>query len=203
MSPSLARLINVFDWSDSFRYLHPSSPTLSRYYEERGITGASRIDRQYHWGSIVPIQAEYSSIAFSDHFTHTVKVTVPDQLARMCTPRARRQFKIKEEVARDFQFQDTVKVAMEDWEQVRQAGLPVLSWWELIVKPGIRKIAMFRNKEMNEARKLELNLLLLRQSYLVRKLQHYQTHRWTSQIPELVGIQIRIQDWYKRAAEKI
>ena len=121
----------------------------------------------------------------------------------MCTPRARRQFKIKEEVARDFQFQDTVKVAMEDWEQERQAGLPVLSWWELIVKPGIRKIAMFRNKEMNEARKLELNLLLLRQSYLVRKLQHYQTHRWTSQIPELVGIQIRIQNWYIRAAEKI
>ena len=37
----------------------------------------------------------------------------------------------------------------------------------------------------------------------MRKLQHYQTHRWTSQIPELVGIQIRIQDWYNRAAEKI
>ena len=46
-------------------------------------------------------------------------------------------------------------MALEEWEQVRQAGLPVLSWWELIVKPGIRKIAMSRNKEMNEARKLE------------------------------------------------
>jgi exonuclease III len=48
MSPCLGRLINVFDWSDSYRSLHPTSTTFSRYYEARGITGASRIDRQYH-----------------------------------------------------------------------------------------------------------------------------------------------------------
>ena len=99
LSPCLNRLTKVFDWCDSYRYLHPTSPTFSRYYEARGITGASRIDRQYHWGSIVPTQAEYTPIAFSDHFSYTVKVTVPDQLARMSSPRSRPLFKIKEEVA--------------------------------------------------------------------------------------------------------
>ena len=108
MSPCLGRLINVFDWSDSHRSFHPTSTTFSRYYEAKGITGASRIDSQHNWGSIVPIQAEYSSIAFSDHFAYTVKVKVPDQLARMSSPRP--QFKIKEEVARD------------SLEQVRRAG---------------------------------------------------------------------------------
>ena len=132
-----------------------------------------------------------------------MKVTVPDQLARMSSPRSRPLFKIKEEVARDTQFQDTVKVAMEEWEQVRLAGLPVLSWWELIIKPGIRKIAMSRSKEINEDRKGHLNLLLLRQAYLVRKIQHQQVGQWHRYKPELLDIQLNIQNWYKKSAEKI
>ena len=202
ISPSLSRLVKVFDWSDSYRFLHPISPTFSRYYEARGVTGASRIDRQYHWGNIIPTEAEYLPLAFSDHLAHIVKVSVPDQLARMFSPRSRPLFKIKEEVARDILFQDNVKVAMEEWEQVKQAGLPLLSWWELIVKPGIRNIAMSRSKEINQGKKIHLNLLLLRQAYLVRKV-HHQRNQWHSLLPELLEVQHRIQDWYKKAAEKV
>ena len=47
MSPSLKRLEKVFGWVDSFRHLYPGAPTFSRYYESRGVSGATRIDRQY------------------------------------------------------------------------------------------------------------------------------------------------------------
>jgi hypothetical protein len=49
--------------------------------------------------------------------------------------------------------------------------LDTLSWWELIVKPGTRKLLIERGKEMNRERNSLLNLLMLRQCYLVAKLQ--------------------------------
>ena len=189
MSPSLTRLMKAFGWVDSFRYLNPKSLSYSRYYEARGIAGASRINRQYHWGEVVPTQAEYIPIAFSDHLTHTVKIRVPDPLARMYCPRSRPQFKIREEVARDKEFQDRVNRSMEEWEAVRQEGLPVLSWWEIIVKPGIRKIAIERSKEINRDKKSVLNFLLLRQAYLVRKIRHSdQAQVWQDRLPELLTV---------------
>ena len=48
MSPSLKRLTKTFGWVDSFRSLYPAVSTFSRYYESRGVSGASRIYRQYH-----------------------------------------------------------------------------------------------------------------------------------------------------------
>ena len=203
LSPSLGRLLRAFDWTDSFRYLHPSSNTFSRYYVIRGISGARRIDQQYHWGNIIPIEASYFPIAFSDPFAQIVKVKIPDPLARLCSPRSRPQFKVREEVARDQEFQDAVQVAMEEWELVRLEGLPVLSWWELIVKPGIKKIAMDRSKCINISRRSLLNLLLLRQSYLVRKIQNSQANQWDTHLPELLNIQVQIQLWYKKVSEKI
>ena len=203
MSPCLKRLISAFDWNDSFRSLHPTTTIFSRYYESRGTSGASRIDRQYHWGDISPLHAEYSALAFSDHSAHTVRVKVPNQLSVMCSPRSKPQFKIREEVARDKVFHESVKVAMEEWEQVRVEGLPVLAWWEMLVKPGIRKIAIERSKEINFNRRSELNLLLLRQAYLVRKIHHSRSDEWNTKLPELLSVQILIQAWYKKLAEKI
>ena len=85
----------------------------------------------------MPTRAEYTAVAFSDHLAHTVEVKVPDPLARMCCPRSRPEFKIREEVARDTMFQQWVEESLAEWESVRQEGLPVLFWWEIIVKPGI------------------------------------------------------------------
>ena len=203
ISPSLVRLVKAFDWADSFRYIHPTATTFSRYYETRGTSGASRIDRQYHWGNITPVQAQYLPLAFSDHFAHIVKVKMPDQLARLCSPRNRPQFKVREEVARDQEFQERVQVAMEEWDQVRQEGLPVLAWWEMIVKPGIKKIAMERSKQINVTRKSQLNILLLRQAYLVKKIHNSQANHWDNHLPELLSIQLQIQSWYRKLAEKI
>ena len=46
-----------------------------------------------------------------------------------------------------------------------------LLWWEYTVKPGIKKLAIDRGKEINKDKRSELNLILLRQGYLTRKVQ--------------------------------
>ena len=48
ISPSLRRLTKAFNWSDSYRSLHPDSATYSHYYDNKHGDGAARIDRQYH-----------------------------------------------------------------------------------------------------------------------------------------------------------
>ena len=203
ISPSLSRLVNVFGWKDSFRFLHPQSFSFSRYYEVRGSQGASRIDRQYHWGEVYPVSAEYSPIAFSDHMAHTVRLQVPDPLVRMCCPKSRPQFQIREEVARDKDFQEWVGESMQEWDEVREQGLPVLLWWEMIVKPGIRKLAMVRSKQINQGKRSRLNLLLLRQSYLVKKIKHSNQDLWSQKLPDLITVQSQIQAWYEEQSEKI
>ena len=65
-------------------------------------------------------------MAFSDHYAHTIQMMVPDSLAtRTLCPKLRPVFKVKEEVAYDKDFQDRVKMAMDEWGDVRDLGLPV------------------------------------------------------------------------------
>ena len=71
------------------------------------------------------------------------------------------------------------------------------------LKPGIRKIAMERSKEINQDRRAKLNLLLLHQAYLVRKIQHSQSHEWEHRLAELMNVQQQIQSWYRQVAQKI
>ena len=202
-SPCLMRLVKAFKWTDSFRLIHQNKRSFSRYYESKGTVGASRLDRQYQWGDLSILSADYSSIAFSDHLAHIVQIKVPVSLARLLGPKSRPIFKIKEDVAYDKLFQDTVRISMGEWEHVRKQGLPIFQWWEWIVKPGIRKIAMNRSKQINTERRSQLNLLLLRQSYLVRKLQLSHQDQWTKWLPEISVIHCQINDWYKEASNKI
>ena len=56
---------------------------------------------------------------------------------------------------------------MVSWKSLRGYGLDTLVWWEMVVNPGIRK----RSKELSMEKRESLNLLLLRQCYLTRKIQ--------------------------------
>ena len=44
-------------------------------------------------------------------------------------------------------------VNMKEWKEVRKFGVPVLTWWEVLVKPGIKKLAIERSKELNKERR--------------------------------------------------
>ena len=82
---------------------------------------------------------------------------------------------------------------MRDWEAVKQLGVPVLTWWEVLVKPGIRKLAIQRTKEVNRERRAHLNLLMMRQSYLTRKVKLGEA----GSLAALREIQLMIEDWFR------
>ena len=120
-------------------------------------------------------------------------------------PTSRPSFRLKADVIKDQEFQSRLSEAMTSWQRVRDfqdkdsRQLGVLVWWESLVKPGIRKIAIQRSKELNMCRREEMNLLLLRQTYLTRKIQKGQTYR----LGELNTVHILMERWYSKECEKV
>ena len=199
-SPCLKRLIKNFKWTDSFRTLNPKQKIFSRYYDNiQHGEGATRIDRSYHFGNLEITQAKYVGVAFSDHFSYIVTIKVPDHFAKLICPRSKPLFKAKPEVVTDPLFKKRLKENFSHWIQIREFGLNVLTWWELVVKPGVKKLLLERGKEINKKRAGELNFLLLRQSYLVRKVQAGQLHR----LADLKSVQLEIEHWHNKECEKI
>ena len=114
--------------------------------------GASRIDRSYHWGEVTIVEAGYHSIAFSDHMALIVKITLPglEQIISQFCP----HFKTSPEVVFDKLFKSRMEQEMVGWQHVRQRSLLILPWWEIVVKPGIRRLAINHSKELNNKRGL-------------------------------------------------
>ena len=160
MSPNFKRLVQSFTWVDSFRVLHPREVQYSSGV--RG-EGASRIDRCYHYGDLEVVKASYLPLAFSDHYAHIVSIKLPDPFSRLVCPRSPPSFRIKAEDVQDRIFHENFAESMVSWQAVRSFGLEILPWWELLVKPGVKKLAQNRARELNREKKEELNLLRLRQ----------------------------------------
>ena len=120
-------------------------------------------------------------------------------MSRILSPKSRPLFKIKPEVIRDQTFQDRLKDSLIDWQEVRDLGLDVLTWWKVMVKQGIKKLAIKRSKQMNRERRGELNLLFLRQAHLARQIQNGRIER----LGELRSVQLLIQDWYETESKKV
>ena len=164
--------------------------------------GATRIGRNYHFGEVKVVEAKYLPLAFSDHFAHIVKISLPEPLARILSPRSRPTFKLRAEVIMEELFQGRLAEAMESWVRVKHfqgQDTDTLLWWEMLVKPGIKKLGIDRSKEINKAKREELTLLLLRQVNLVKKIQHGQGAR----LGELQTVNLLIEKWYVRESEKI
>ena len=199
MSPTFQKIVQTFEWVDSFRVLHPTEKQFSRYYGDSRSEGATRIDRSYHYGDITIKKAIYLPIAFSDHHAHLVTVEVPNPFSKLLCPRPKPAFRIKTEVVQDKFFQQQLAEQMTIWQNVRSFGLPVLPWWESLVKPGIKKLAQKRSRELNKLSKEEFNLLRLRQGYLNRKLLKGETWR----LGALRAVNEEIEQWYSRECSKI
>ena len=78
-------------------------------------------------------------------------------------------------------------------------GLDILTWWEEFVKPNIKRLLIQRGKEVARDRRGLLNYLLIRQAYLVRKVQK----GYVQKLGELKTVQSEIQNWYAKECEKI
>ena len=195
-SPTLSRLCKTFNWTDSHKLAATSTQSFSHYYSK----GATRIDREYIWGEVSIIRSEYIPLAFSDHMGLLTEVSVPFKLSRQSYIRGVKSFKIRNNVASDLTFKKSVAVKMPVWREVKDCGLDVLTWWELVVKPGIRNLAKVREKEINEEKRGQLNMLYIRQAYLVRKLQH---SNCSTILAQLQHTQALICDWFERESKRI
>ena len=176
MSNGLKRLVKLRNWKDSYRSLHPNATSFSHYYENTRASGATRIDRNYNFGDLHVLEAKYVPLAFSDHFSHIVRISLPDPLSRILSPKCRPSFRLRPEIVRDYKFKQRLREAMVDWQRVKsfQGEIGPLQWGEFLVKPGIKKLGIQRTKEINKAKGEELNLLLLRQLYITKKIQEGQ-----------------------------
>ena len=200
MSPCLKRAVATFTWTDSYRFLHPNQLSFSRYYSnQRHGDGATRIDRSYFFGDLVPVETKYVSVAFSDHLSYIVKSKLPGPLQTIFSPKSRPFFKTRPDVVKDKLFQARLAHCMKEWEEVKKFGVPILTWWEILVKPGIKKLAITRSKELNRERRGLLNLLMMRQAYLTCKVQAGETGKLFA----LREVQLQIEEWFTTEVEKV
>ena len=204
ISPSLKHLVAALKWKDSYRVLHPKGLEYSRYYDHnsRGVFGATRLDRQYTWGQLIPLEVRHVSVAFSDHLSLIVKLSVPEKISSTISPTYRSLFKANPSVVKDELFNARLSESMILWNEIKQSAgdsIDIVSWWELIVKPGIKKLLINRGKEINQQKKGRLNLLLIRQAYLVSKMHNGGLHK----LRELTEVKSEINSWYIQEAEKV
>ena len=129
------------------------------------------------------------------------EVKVPSLSTQHVSPRGSPFLKIRDEVACDKIFQERVREAMENWKVIRSDSLDVLTWWELVVKPGLRQIGLSRGKELKKEQKGELNILLIRQAYLVKNLGNEPSSSLI--LSSLHSVQSLIRAWYKERNKKI
>ena len=200
VSKGLKRLVKTFKWVDSYRELFPHSAIYSRYYEnDRYGEGATRIDREYNWGEVVIMNAKYVGVAFSDHMGLIVRIKLPGEFSRLSSPKNKPQFKATPDVIRDPLFIESLREQMTEWIKIKDSGVDIMLWWELLVKPGMKKLLINRGKELKQEKTGSLNLLLLRQGYLVRKIQSGAMDR----LKELKQVQLQIEQWHAMECEKV
>ena len=201
ISPSLKRLIKTFSWIDSYRHLFPTSNCFSRYYDnERFGEGATRIDRVYHFGDIAVREAQYVGVAFSDHMGLVVKLALPGNFGNLTSPKNRPLFKANPDIVKDQNFKIKLQEQFILWSEVRvNLDMDILTWWEEFVKPNIKKLLIVRGKEVSREKRGFLNLLLIRQAYLVKKIQK----GYFQKLSELKFVQNEIENWYRKESEKI
>ena len=103
--------------------------------------------------------AEYISISFSDLLGLLVSYKLPSSLDRCLTPQTKPSYKIPPNVVKDEIFQTRLSDSMTGWLQVKADGADLLTWWEYLIKGGVRQLAQTRGKELKNQRLGQLNIL--------------------------------------------
>ena len=201
MSKCFKKLINLYKMSDTYRNLYPHSKQFSRYYVWKGKEGATRIDRCYTWGNNCVQEAEYLAVSFSDHLAHVITFDTSSTKSQN-NFRKRSLYKIKHFVIEDAIFQNNVRDSFQDWLLLKD-GLSPTFWWENIVKPGIKEIALSREKEINGQRRRKIAALQLRLSYHLRTLKNCTTEDFVECVSKLENVKAEIKLFYQERAKII
>ena len=74
-----------------------------------------------------------------------------------------------------------------------------MHWLEIVVKPGVRRLAINRSKELNKQKRSILNCLLMKQVFFTKELQAGDMSR----VIQLTDIKARITEWYEWESRKV
>ena len=187
--------------SDSYRNIYPHSKQFSRYYVWKGKEGATRIDRCYSWGNVKVQEAEYLVVSFSDHLAHVITFNTPT-IKSKSESRRKSLYKIKHHVVEDDLFQKSVRTSFQEWLILKDGVTPTF-WWENVVKPGIKSLAISREKEINMQRRRKLAALQLRLSYHLRNLKKCAPGNFVEYISKLDNVKSEMQSFYQERAKII
>ena len=200
-SKCFKKLMNIYKMSDSYRNIYPHSKQFSRYYVWKGKEGATRIDRCYSWGNVKVQEAEYLVVSFSDHLAHVITFNTPTIKSKN-ESRRKSLYKIKHHVVEDDLFQKSVRTCFQEWLLLKDGVTPTF-WWENVVKPGIKSLAISREKEINMQRRRKLAALQLRLSYHLRNLKKCAPGNFVEYISKLDNVKSEMQSFYQERAKII
>ena len=79
-------------------------------------------------------------------------------------------YKIKHNLVEDRTFLETIRETYPQWLRLKE-GLRPTFWWENVFKKELKRIAILREKEINNQRNRELAALQLKLSYFLGKLK--------------------------------
>ena len=150
---------------DDFRFLYGNKIQYSRFYNKQSsIDGGTRLDRSYSTSNISTSSTIYHPAAMSDHYLLEVNYDFNQPFNILLIPKPKIPFKIRPEVVNNKNFQNEVENSLKQWENLRSKyNHNILDWWEYLVKPKIREIAIFHSREINKSKTGRLNLLILKQ----------------------------------------
>ena len=96
------------------------------------------------------VDATYVPLAFSDHLGFIITYYLPEIIKHKTSPNAKPIFKVSPEVIKCPVYKMKLKEKMIEWKVVLENCADELSWWEHLVKPGIRKLGMERDHEIRK-----------------------------------------------------
>ena len=106
---------------------------------------ATRIETAYIYGNVQVLQSDYVPVTFSDHLSYNVSINIEDDVKKFVLPKAKPFFKISPAVVDDSVFQEDLETSFNHWCLLRSRfQYPLLDWWEVTVKPSVRKLALER-----------------------------------------------------------
>ena len=91
-------------------------------------------------------------------------------------------------------FKERLSYEMQDWVKVKERGLAILPWWEVVVIPGIRRLAIDRGKEQKKCKRSRLNCLLMKRIYFTKELE---------MLGKLKEVKAEICEWFESESRKI
>ena len=202
MSKCFRKLIKLYNLSDAFRELYPNEKQFSRYYTWKGAAGATRIDRCYFWGDLKTEEAKYCAISFSDHLAHIVNFGIKNEPNLKDSPRKRSIYKIKHWLVKDAIFREMIRSKFDCWLDMKEYFSPVYLWEE-VIKPGIKKIAIAREKQINKERKQELEALQLKLDFHLSNLKDSNDQSYSDHLTSYELAKKNLHDFYQKRAKII